>query len=119
LTLIANYWLVILCKINLYLAIILWIILNHAAIKVYTLIQSEVRQCKVYAYIFRWITLWNIHIIRGDIRIVWNVKKTNVLIQFLVQRLIQSAINRKWYIRLIKIWLVLLFWLVIGDVCLV
>jgi hypothetical protein len=104
LTLIANYWLVILCKINLYLAIILWIILYYAAIKVYTLIHSVVRQCKVYAYIFRRITLRNIHIIRGDIRIVWYVKKTNVLIQFLVQRFVQSIINRKWYIWLIKIW---------------
>ena len=90
----------------------------YAAIKVYTLIHSVVRQCKVYAYIFRRITLRNIHIIR-DIRIVWNVKKTNVLIQLLVQRLVESAINRKWYIRLIKIWWVLLCWLVIGDVCLV
>ena len=104
---IANYWLVILCKINLYLAIILWIILYLAAIKVYTLIHSVVRQCKVYAYIFRWITLWNVHIIIGVIRIVWNIKKTNVLIQFLVQRLAQSAINSKWYIRLIKVWWVL------------
>ena len=91
----------------------------YAAIKVYTLIHSVVRQCKVYAYIFRWITLRNIHIIRGVIRIDWNIKKTNVLIQLLVQRLVQSAINRKWYILLIKIWWVLLCWLVIGDVCLV
>ena len=91
----------------------------HAAIKVFTLIDIEVRNWKVYAYIFRWITLWNDHIIIGVIRIVWNIKKTNVLIQFLVQRLVQSIVNRKWYIRLIKIWWVLLCWLVIGDVCLV